>query len=48
MHKLVLLIRLLGKCLWRFGGNEETHLRRLVIALKYGLDGGGWTMKPVR
>ena len=33
--------------LWRFG-KEETHFWRQFIALKYEVDGGGWTMKPMR
>jgi len=32
--------------LWRFG-KEETHFWRQFIALKYEVDGGGWTMKPM-
>ena len=38
---------LLGKWLWRFG-REGTHLRRRVIATKYGEGQGGWTTKICR
>uniref|UniRef100_A0A7N2N6C5 non-specific serine/threonine protein kinase n=1 Tax=Quercus lobata TaxID=97700 RepID=A0A7N2N6C5_QUELO len=38
---------LLGKWLWRFG-EEDTHIWRLVVALKYGEDWGGWSTKHIR
>ena len=38
---------LLGKWLWRFG-KEDTHIWRLVVALKYGEDWGGRSTKHIR
>ena len=38
---------LLGKWMWRFGV-EELKLWRRVLAVKYGVEGGGWRTKPIR
>jgi hypothetical protein len=38
---------LLGKWLWRFG-REDNRLWKQVIVAKYGLEGGGWMIKPSR
>ena len=38
---------LLRKWLWHFG-HDETRLWQHVIALKYGVDRGGWTTKSNR
>jgi hypothetical protein len=33
--------------MWRFGV-EESKLWRLVLVVKYGVEGGGWRTKPIR
>ena len=38
---------LLGKWLWQFG-KKATHLRRQIIATKYGEGSGGWCTRVVR
>jgi hypothetical protein len=38
---------LLGKWLWRFE-IEESKLWRRVVAVKYGIEGGGWRIKSIR
>ena len=38
---------LLGKWLWRFG-IEESKLWRRVVAIKYGIERGGWRTKSIR
>ena len=37
----------LGKWLWRFE-IEELKLWRRVVAVKYGIEGGGWRIKSIR
>jgi hypothetical protein len=37
----------LGKWLWRFGV-EDSNLWRHVVAVKYGVEGGGWHTKAIR
>ncbi len=38
---------LLGKWIWLFG-IEESKLWRRVLAVKYGVEGGGWRTKSIR